>query len=1040
MFQLQTNRKCSRIGIVLLIALTAFSAPGQTQKTENPSLLASNQTVERELSAGQSHIYRVSLKTDEFLQVRAEQKGVDVVVKLFDANRKLLAQMDSPNLAEGFEILSWVADKDGDYEIEILPFEKQAKTGKYILQRTDSRKASEIDKQRVENERMFMEAMALHSAREETEQAKILPLLDKVNQVWKQLKDDYMSNLTERQHLRVEIAQNESLNQRQMSNYLKYTKEELQEEAHEIVKAGLIFRKFQAKRYEANMLLRYGYINTLFGEMETAFKVFNLALSIEKAIGYKRGEAIANLVLGRTFYFLNDDQKALDFLGKALEIFKNIGDKAGEAITLGNLGFVYEELAKYDKALESYYQATDKASEAKDPITFSGAYSAIADFKATTGKLQNAIEDYQQILKLRKKFEDKRGEADTLHSLGFTYSKLNEYQKAIDYYQQSVLISKVTGDRQSEAVTLNNLMFTYESLKQSSPAILFGKQAVNKYQELRQAIQGLDKTTQKKFISTVEGTYQKLADLLVAQGRFAEAQRVLALLKEEEYFEYVRRDADEIKNLKGNIKLKPDEQKLVERYDLLAGRVTQIGAEFQALDDKKRKLSEGASLPAEQQKCYEELTTQLSDANAAFKLFLEKELVAELGKAVKKEIDVDRALQEKLRSWGDGTVALYTIAGEDRYRVILTTPTSQTDAKTEIKAADLNKKIFAFRAALQNPAIDPRPLGKELYDILIKPIEKDLLAANAKTLIWSLDGTLRYIPLAALSPDGKTYLVEKYQTALITSATRQSLSAENETDWRTLGLGVSTAQTVTDPSLPDKKISFTALPGVKTELATIVKDENATGETGLLAGKRLIDADFNSKNFGDSLTKETADGRRKYTIVHIASHFRLGDDAANSFLLLGGGKTLTLEQISNSPQMRFGNVELVTLSACNTAFGNGDSSGKEVDSLATFIELRGAKAILATLWSVADESTQLLMSEFYRLHKENPQMTKSKAMRLAQKEMIEGKLKSSERQTGCRSGVVKLDGAKQTEFKCDAAAPFSHPFYWSPFVLIGNWR
>ncbi len=329
-------------------------------------------------------------------------------------------------------------------------------------------------------------------------------------------------------------------------------------------------------------------------------------------------------------------------------------------------------------------------------------------------------------------------------------------------------------------------------------------------------------------------------------------------------------------------------------------------------------------------------------------------------------------------------------------------------------------------------------MGKEVYDILVKPIEKDLLAANAKTLIWSLDGTLRYIPLAALSPDGKTYLVEKYQTALITSTTRQSLMAENEKNWHTLGLGVSTAQTVADPILPNKIITFSALPGVKTELATIVKDEQTPNEKGLLAGKRLIDTDFNQRNFGDSLTKETSEGKRKYTIVHIASHFRLGDNSANSFLLLGGGNTLTLEQISNSPQMRFGNVELVTLSACNIAFGS-DSTGKEVDSLATFIELRGAKAIIATLWSVSDDSTQLLMSEFYRLHKENPTLTKAKAMQKAQTEMIEGKLKSNGKGAGCRAEIIRQKNGN-TSFKCDTNAPYSHPFYWSPFVLIGNWR
>jgi CHAT domain-containing protein len=191
-------------------------------------------------------------------------------------------------------------------------------------------------------------------------------------------------------------------------------------------------------------------------------------------------------------------------------------------------------------------------------------------------------------------------------------------------------------------------------------------------------------------------------------------------------------------------------------------------------------------------------------------------------------------------------------------------------------------------------------------------------------------------------------------------------------------------------------------------------------------------------------------------VIHLATHFRLGGDTAKSFLLLGGNQALTLEKVSDNTTLNFGDVELVTLSACNTGFGAvvenknasreqerkllEENNGVEVDSLATFIELRGAKAVLASLWSVADESTGVLMSEFYRLRKDNPNMTKAEAMRQAQLLMIQGKLKPSPGNPVCRSEVVNLEGTKQPLFKCDAKAPYSHPYFWSPFVLIGNWR
>src|SRR5262249_54405981 len=152
---------------------------------------------------------------------------------------------------------------------------------------------------------------------------------------------------------------------------------------------------------------------------------------------------------------------------------------------------------------------------------------------------------------------------------------------------------------------------------------------------------------------------------------------------------------------------------------------------YRKLDGQKQA---GEPLSDTDEKRYKQLASQTADVNAAFKLFLEKELVNEIGSDSAKSLAADRTLQEKVRDYGSGSVALYTVITENRYRVVMTTPTVQIDAKTDISAALLNKKIFAFRQALQDTSVDPRALGKELYDILIKPLEKDLAAAEAKTL------------------------------------------------------------------------------------------------------------------------------------------------------------------------------------------------------------------------------------------------------------------------------------------------------------------
>lgn len=155
---------------------------------------------------------------------------------------------------------------------------------------------------------------------------------------------------------------------------------------------------------------------------------------------------------------------------------------------------------------------------------------------------------------------------------------------------------------------------------------------------------------------------------------------------------------------------------------------------------------------------------------------------------------------------------------------------------------------------------------------------------------------------------------------------------------------------------------------------------------------------------------------------------------------------LTLEEVNDSTDLELTGIELVTLSACNTGFGgiSGISEdNKAIDSLAAFIESRGAKSVIATLWAVNDESTALLMSEFYRLRKENPNITKAEAMQTAQKMMISGELKPSKNGTKSdRSGVMFQNENKPNapKFTADPNKPFAHPYFWSPFILIGNWR
>lgn len=97
---------------------------------------------------------------------------------------------------------------------------------------------------------------------------------------------------------------------------------------------------------------------------------------------------------------------------------------------------------------------------------------------------------------------------------------------------------------------------------------------------------------------------------------------------------------------------------------------------------------------------------------------------------------------------------------------------------------------------------------------------------------------------------------------------------------------------------------------------------------------------------------------------------------------------------------------------------------------------------MASLWQVSDEGTKELMLNFYRIRQANPQISKAEALRVAQTALLIGKTKARAAGDANRSDLLNIsDGnVKQPKFKKDENTPFAHPYYWSPFVLIGNWR
>ncbi len=281
-----------------------------------------------------------------------------------------------------------------------------------------------------------------------------------------------------------------------------------------------------------------------------------------------------------------------------------------------------------------------------------------------------------------------------------------------------------------------------------------------------------------------------------------------------------------------------------------------------------------------------------------------------------------------------------------------------------------------------------QPHAQTIYKWFIKPIEKTLSAHNINTLVIVPDGILRTLPFAALH-DGEHYLVERYALAVTPSMKLTDPTRALRRDNIQILLNGLSKVPPDKLGLPDD-VDFPELPQVTQEL----KDIHA-----LLGGKVLKDENFVIAKV------ETALKNTPYTIVHFSTHGNFDSDPKKTFLLTYDD-LLTMDRLRELvgiSQFRYKPVELLTLSACQTAIGDDQAAL----GLAGVALQAGARSALGSLWSVNDVATADLMKVFYQ-HLTNPDLSKAQALQNAQRKF----LSDPER---------------------------SHPYFWATFLLIGNW-
>jgi CHAT domain-containing protein/Tfp pilus assembly protein PilF len=690
------------------------------------------------------------------------------------------------------------------------------------------------------------------------------------------------------------------------------------------------------------------------------------------------------------------------------------GDISADVAETWNMeGQAWEGADEYQRSLAAYDEALTRirATVGEETIDFAAALNNAAWALRRIGELERSERDFQRSTAI---IERLLGPAHRFTGIGYTNLGILAHLRGRNEDAIRLSMRALSTMTRDPRATLDEQRWTYETLANAfrdlgdtRRAILFAKEAVNAQQKLRAANKELSAEQIQDFKDEWRRLYENLAALLIAEGRLSEAQAVLAMEKEEEFVDFIRRDATE--------DLTETRAALTEREEQAKGSVDDLlsrpmGAAL-AVTELKEKQARAGLTDAE----VATLASLEATLDGAFESFMDDVdafLERTIAEADDIRIEVDRInltytqdIQYELETF-EGRAALLSVASlGDTTHLFLTVPETAIHREVPIERAELSRLIFEALNAIESRSPLAEARLKALYDVFIAPVRAEIDETGADTLMLNLQGFLRYVPFAALF-DGERYLIEDYALSLFTPAARTAFETAPRRPERSAGFGVTAAHP-----------GFSPLPGVAQEIDAIF-------DGGTLSGTASLDAAFTRDSFADALRASPA-------IVHIASHFKLVPGReTDSFLLLGDGSPLNLAEIRKGRAFRFGGVDLLTLSACQTGRG-GDSDGGEVESFGALAQRNGASAVMATLWPVADDATAQLMQAFYQ-HYVHGDMDKAAALRMAQVSMLRGSQAAS---------VADERGAKRVGATAEVTAPSDrvHPYFWSPFILMGNW-
>ncbi|MFW6359489.1 MAG: CHAT domain-containing protein, partial [Chroococcales cyanobacterium] len=742
-----------------------------------------------------------------------------------------------------------------------------------------------------------------------------------------------------------------------------------------------------ARQVLASTLMIQGGLYLSQGQAQTALETWEKATTLYTQLGDSQGEIRSRINQAQALQSLGFFNRALKELMAVKEILKIQPDNLTKVIALRSLGNVYQQVGNLTEARPTLQESLILAQRLQSPFDISNAFFSLGNLARTEQKSEEALNFYTQAINTSPlpptKIQAQLNQLSLLIDTGETKKAETLALEIIPQLDTLPLGRSSVYAKINLAQSLVKLANKENNPQYSTIAQLLGK-AVQQAQNLG------DLRAESYALGQLGGVYEKAGQIEDSQRLTQKALTVAQGINAPDISYLWQWQLGRLYKYQG------EQEKAIAAYNEAVNSLTTLRSDLTSINTDIQFSFRESVEPVYREfvgLLLDDTNPQISQSKQNSKTTAEKSQRIEQARKVIESLQLAEldnffrsacltAKPVQIDNVDQKAAVIYPIILSDRLEVVLSLPQQPLrHYSTFIPQEELEKTVEELQIALtvRNRRLFAPP-AQQVYDWLIRPLEADLAESNVETLVFIPDGVLRNIPMAVLS-DGEKFLIEKYRIAFAPGLelTQPQPLVRGKIEVLTAGL-------------TEARGGFNALPNVEFEINEIQSQ---------LPTEVLFNQTFTKSNIENLLEKT------RFPVVHLATHGQFSSNAEGTFILTWDGNINVTEfnNILQSNDLNQENaLELLVLSACETAKGDK----RAALGLAGVAVRAGVRSTLATLWQVDDEATANLMSRFYQ-ELANSEITKSEALRRAQ------------------LSILQQPGLK------------SHPYYWSPFILVGNW-